>query len=519
LSGEINLLPHKKNLFYLLRFFKKSDLILLKINNKKYLLDSKDLNLLSIEIFDLKIELIDFVLKNVKLQKSYKQHLFSLLYMNDDNFHKKSCLVKYLINKNLKVQEISATFLSKNDLNIFQKFNIQVRKINTNRINLTFISMLLLLLKNFIQYIKAIKIYPENNSKYDKNIHYYKIFKSFNIQAHNLFLEKITNSLENTIIYIKPYISGIALKRQQEYIEYLNKKDENYFFYVPKQNYIRQFKNAVRIFISNYPKEFKIQLFRIVTMRESVDNYVNYIKRKFKDIRKFYTSEEFESKTTYLSEILKKNNINVINFAHGLGVYGTYNNYDVFYVFSKLQKQHYLNFGSPIYKYLEFKKPLVKNRKNINKKLALFFITTTFSTSHSFNSLYKEVINYIEKLAKEFDFPVYAKYHPESKENAKILSNNIKIIEKIEDLPIDYNVLAITFTSTYVIELLNSMPFLIINPKNRLNLSYCFPKNNFFNVSNYTELKKKIYQFLNNPDFYNNYWKELLSIFKENYII
>jgi len=513
------LLKGKKILFYLLRFFNKFDLILLKINSNRYLLDSKDLDLLSIEFFDLKIELIDFVLKDVKLQKSYKQHLFSLLYMNDDIFHKKSCLIRFLLDNNLKAKEISAPFLSKNDLNLFQKFNIQVRKINTNRIKLTFISMLLLLLKNFIHYNKAIKLYPENNSKYDNNIHYYRIFKSFNIQAHNIFLERITNSLENTIIYVKPYIKGMALKRQQEYIEYLKKNDKNYFFYVPKLSYIKLFKNAIKIQISQYPKEFKIPLFRIVMQRETVDDYVNYIKRKFKDIREFYTSEEFESKTSYLSEKLKKNKVKVINFAHGLGVYGTYNNYDVFYVFSKLQKRHYLNFGNPIYKYFELKTPLSKNEKGTSKKFALFFVATTFSNSRRSNSLYKEVINYVEKLAREFNFHVYAKYHPESTGKDKILSNNIKIVDNIEDLPSDCFFLAITFISIYVIELLNSMPFIIINPKNRLNLSYCFPKNNFFNVSNYTELKKKIYQFLNNPDFYNNYWKELFSIFKENYII
>lgn len=513
-------LKGKKILYYLLRIFKKSDLILLRINSNRYLLDSKDLNLLSIDFFDLKIELINFVLKNVKLQKSYKQHLFSLLYMNDgNNFHKKSCLIRFLLDNNIKVEEISAPFLSKNDLNLFQKFNIQVREINTNRIKLTFISMLLLLLKNFIHYFKAIKLYPENNSKYDNNIPYYRIFKSSNIQPHKIFVDRIKNSLENTIIYVKPYTHGLPLRKQQEYIEYLKKNDKNYFFYVPKQNYIRLFKNAVRIFISNYPKEFKIPLFRIVLQREGIDDYVNYIKGKFEDIREFYTSEEFESKSTYLSEKLKKNNIKVINFAHGLGVYGTYNHYDVFYVFSKLQKRHYLNFGNPIYKFFEFKKLLFKNEKFANKKFAIFFVATYFSRSYRYNSLYHEVVNYIEKVAKEFDIQVYAKYHPASPEKDKILSRNIKIVEKIEDLPNDYNFLAVTFCSTYVIELLRSMPFLIINPKNTQNLSYCLPEDNFFYAYNYIELKEKINQFVDNSDFYNHYWKELLSIIKDIYII
>ena len=92
-------------------------------------------------------------------------------------------------------------------------------------------------------------------------------------------------------------------------------------------------------------------------------------------------------------------------------------------------------------------------------------------------------------------------------------------MEKIEDLPNDYKFLTLTFCSTYVIELLRSMPFLIINPKNSQNLSYCLPKDNFFYAYNYIELKEKINQFVNNPDFYNHYWKELLSIIKDSYII
>ena len=68
----------------------------------------------------------------------------------------------------------------------------------------------------------------------------------------------------------------------------------------------------------------------------------------------------------------------------------------------------------------------------------------------------------------------------------------INIIDNLSDLPLDYNYLSITLTSSFVIELLKFMPFLIINPHNKINMNYIFPRNNFFIVNDYNQLKAKI---------------------------
>ncbi|MFX0134327.1 MAG: hypothetical protein ACFFDN_11875, partial [Candidatus Hodarchaeota archaeon] len=129
---------------------------------------------------------------------------------------------------------------------------------------------------------------------------------------------------------------------------------------------------------------------------------------------------------------------------------------------------------------------------------------------------YKEIIDYIDKITRDLKIPVFAKYHPKSTEKDKILSNRIIIIENINDLPPDYQYLAVTFYSTYSIELLEIMPFLIINPHGILNTKYFFPQNDLIYVKDYDEFKEKIKKFIDTPNYYYDYWEALISIFKEN---
>lgn len=49
------------------------------------------------------------------------------------------------------------------------------------------------------------------------------------------------------------------------------------------------------------------------------------------------------------------------------------------------------------------------------------------------------------------------------------------------------------------------MPFLLINPQNKINLKHTFSNSEFLIVKNYQQVKEKIEYFLKNSDYYYKY--------------
>ena len=159
-----------------------------------------------------------------------------------------------------------------------------------------------------------------------------------------------------------------------------------------------------------------------------------------------------------------------------------------------------------------------KEKTNLNTKLALFFICQNLlshASSPTIKSSYKDVIKFIEQLAVDYDIPIFAKYHPASKESDKILSKSIIIVDDTKDLPEDNYYLALAFGSTYSMDLLGDMPFLLVNPTD-FYLKYTFPNEDFILAKSYQELKKKIKKLITDREYYYQYWDKLISVIVQN---
>jgi hypothetical protein len=379
--------------------------------------------------------------------------------------------------------------------------------------------MISLLIYKISHQRKLNKINVEKKSNFDPKIKYDKILRSKNEQYDEIYKNRLDKSFKNTIICISPHLGSVNTPRELKYPEYLRTNKRNYFYYNPKFKFSYIIKEAIRIYLTPLPHDFKIHFLQIIIQRNLIDDFINYFKNLFPNIQEFYTGYEFYQGLVYLTEKLRGKKIKVIFFEHGIGIWhNPIANYDLFYVFSKLQQNYY--YGNSKFKYFKFNFPLKKKENDLSKKkFALLFICTVFSKTqtYNFNSTYKEVINYIERIAREYEFPVYAKYHPFSSEHDKILSKKIIIIDKIEDLPKEYKFLSLTLISTYIVELLNSMPFLLINPQKKLDLNFFLPNTDFVYVNTYQEFREKIEKFMNNPSYYNEYWQSLISLLKENY--
>lgn len=517
--GEIFLNKFSKilNLFNENKYYFKINLVTFSVGKRKYRFNINQLNYEKSEIREIKKKIINHYYHNIKLNNSFKQHYFNHLIGINVDISKKANLIKYLLDKNFNIEKISTSFVSKNDKTLLANFNIYIKDIKPTKTKLNPLSIILWLIEQYKQYNKKKKYFLEEKSNFDPNIKYTRMLRAWFALSENIYTNKLKKSLNKTIIYVTPHIiKGKISHRQKRYLEHLKNKKRNYFFYIPKIDYCYLLKIGIKIYFSSFPAQIKIPLLQIIKERMEIDDIIRYINIKFPSIKEFYTKEEFFPESVYLTEKLKKSKIKVINSAHGIGVYGTIVNYDLFYIFTKIQKNHYNGRGTAKLEFFKSIEPL-KKEQDTKKDFALLFIhqnvlSTPSRKSKSSSTLYKEILSYIEKIALDLDIPVFAKYHPGSTKKDKILSNNIKIIEKIEDLPNKYNYLATTLHSSYVLELLETMPFLIINPQNRINMKDFFPNNRSIYALTYKEFREKIEEFFENQESYYEYWDKLFSL-------
>lgn len=503
-----------------LNFYRKNlrNYIIIRINKKKISINLKHLKLKNCEIRDIKISIINYYIHNLNLNKSFNNHLFNHLFLQNQDIHWKGCLIKYLLDKNYyNIKKISAPFLSKSDKSIFQLFNLNIPKFRSIKIRLISTSMIYLFITELVESKRARKFYNEKNSQFDPSVKYYRIIRDWKKQgAQDFYTEKLKKSLKDTLIYLKPDIKAyFKSSAKKHYIRYLRNNKQPHFEYFPKINFKNVLNFIPKICFGPFHNEIKVNLLSVIMQRMWIDGFVEYIIRNFPDIKEFYTIEDYYSGTIYLTEKLKENNIKTINFAHGILPYGgpcPIVNYDEYFLFSKIQKDYFL--GSSIFRYFDLNFSPINKNKQIKKNIALFLIgSNLLSQPFSIKTfLYEKSIVFIEQIAKDFDVPVYAKYKPGATVKDKVFSKNIKIIENIEDLPKDYNFISLTLYSTLVLELLYQMPFLIFNPEGKIDMRYLFPQWDFIYIKSYQDFKEKINKFLQFPDYYFEYWNKLISM-------
>ena len=134
-----------------------------------------------------------------------------------------------------------------------------------------------------------------------------------------------------------------------------------------------------------------------------------------------------------------------------------------------------------------------------------------------FKKGYLSFIKFIEQLVNDFSFPIYVKYHPRSIETDKVFSEKIRSVKIIQDLPKNYNYLALSYSSTYVIDILEQMPFILVVPQGREELKYFFPTEKTIFIETYKELKERIINFLDNPKHYEEYWETVISVINNSF--
>lgn len=496
--------------------FKFLDIVIFRIKKKKISININEIEYFSYELRDIKVLILREYLNKLSINRSYKRHLFNYLYISEPSIHKKASLLKYFLERKFDIKKISGSIISKKDIALFQKFGLKIekRKINFKHFFI-FFSMLLIIHRDIIERKKLAKIFSKESSRFNPKITYHKLLRAKVKNSEKKYLNKIHGSLDNTIIYIDPSLTSRTF-RQLEYVNNLKKNNRNFFLYIPHINYFKVLIKAIKIYIHPFPKEFKVPLFAISLQRFEIDDRVKKVNKLFPDIQEFYLSAKSYQGTTYLTESLKDSMKKVIYFTQGVGVNCPLVNYDQYYVFSNLQEKYYI--GNSKFKYFMPKIQLMLKQDYSKKQFGILFVCQnlfSYNIKSKMTDSYKDVINFVETIARDFNFPVYAKYHPGSSEKDKILSNKIKIIDNIEDLPPTNYYLAVTLCSAYVLDILEVMPFLIINPEKKLDLKYSFPYSEQFYVKDYNEFSKKLEMLKNDFNYYYEYWEKLIELIND----
>lgn len=498
------------------------DPVIFYLGNKKFRVDLSRSSYINYELRDLKVKYMDIYFKNYKLDGSWKDHLYNYIFMHNEYFQKKVCLLKFLKDRNIKkIKKIKFLFLTKKDIFIFKEFGIEIGSIKQKRTKHIFILLFRLFLINLIINIRTRNFYKENQNKMNISGKHTKIVSAWAIDEVESFLKEIQKSLDKTIIYLKPpnikFILKYKRKRLLDFIRLMRSGKYDYFEYYPKINFFKVFNVMFRIYFSSIPKEIKRSLLGVYTQRLFYDKLAKYINKNYPDVKEYYCNRTSHSYTTYLTERLRDLGIKSINISWILDIGCPILKYDEFYICSKVQQDCYIAPNTE-FKYKKKREIKINGGSIKEKELAIFFIhqcifsEEVLQDSLIIKPLYKEVIEYIERISH--DFKVYAKYHPSSSEDDKTLSKNITIINDVKELPQKYKYISLTYFSTFAITLLDKMPFLLINPKGAVDLRYVYPDFREMYIESYDELKDKAKK-LTNDDNYLKYWNELVFLMQD----
>jgi hypothetical protein len=491
----------------------------IKINNKKYRIDYKMINAINIEIREEKFKIIDQILKSQKIKTSNQKHLFNVLYAQNKFIHLKACFLKYFKNIKIPIQELSSAYFQNDDLCLIQDDNLTILKIKSKYKLLLVFEIIIETISRIIKFKEEKSNYPTGFFNYKENENYTKILRAWVEVSENIFVQKLEKSFKNTIIHLNPF--NILKERQIFYRKNLEDTKKSYFYYIPNFLNLNVLKKMTTIIFSKQAGYLKSGFIEYVfQQRESID-LVNFYKENFPNLSEIYTKEEFNPAFPYVADLVKRNGVILTNSAHGLGTYCPYIDASEFYFFSKMQKRYYIGNFKSKYFGLHFNKSKLLDIQQ-DKELSLFFVGQSILSSiesRNFKFGYKKIIGMLERLHEELNIKIFAKYHPNSKQEDRIFSNKIKIINSIDELPENNNYIAITLFSTYVLDIISKMPFIILNPLEHDLFKYQFPQSEQINIPNYEILKKRIQLYRAFPNEYLSFLENFVSEIETNFII
>jgi hypothetical protein len=230
----------------------------------------------------------------------------------------------------------------------------------------------------------------------------------------HLFQSEITKS------YVLIYPFSINIKRQLLYIRSLREKKIQ--FQITGFSY-SLINTIIWIFSRQDMKYFLLE-------RDAYKHHSNWMLAK-KKLKTLLTTDEFEPGSFILNKELMKNNITVINKAHGIGKYSPYINYNKFFVFNTSQVKYYSEYSSGIEFSIYKREVYPQDLSNIK---TLVFIDQLPEPDGSLLHISQlKAVKELEKVSKMLGIDFKVKLHPNVRVVAKEYEH-LKYSGKAQDI-------------------------------------------------------------------------------------
>ncbi len=207
---------------------------------------------------------------------------------------------------------------------------------------------------------------------------------------------ELFNDISDRHVLVLPF--GINIHRQLAYITFLKKEGVSYSYY----GYNYCFADVITIFFrSNILELAKIE-HRVYSTaaKEIIDTY---------KLSTFCTSDDVESGSHILNDVLRKKNVKVINKSHGVGRYSPYISCDEFYLYGIGQRDFYKRNNRDIsYVLYEFPK---KYEKCLAGKRCIFVSQAT-NLNLDYQKYEQDLIGDLGRVMESVGFELYVKVHP-----------------------------------------------------------------------------------------------------------
>lgn len=330
--------------------------------------------------------------------KSFEVYLISILiFYNKKNDDKITSIRSGAIN------QLSVSFLRRYDIMVAAE-NIKSSPGNYLKVKLSS-----LILKAFVHYL----YYSINALFFRKTVKHKSIIRSWVEVSYTLYRDEF----ENSTVFVYPF--GINIRRQLRYLHLLKKMKSNFMIVGLKYS----FNDLLKVVLHKRSRDY----YYLKLESNAYKNHARFL-LGFQPNRVF-TTDEFECAGILLNQSLINNSVNVINKAHGIGMYCRYISYDTFEIYSDEQKRYYYT-TSPRVNYLlnqNIKKPITPPEGQSNKGKAVVYVHSNVEDLGMKCEIRIQniMLENLKVYSEKYNVPFIIKIHPNTSDK-KVLSLTAK---------------------------------------------------------------------------------------------
>lgn len=382
--------------------------------------------------------------KYIQTQSNIEFQLYvNLLLLKSVKTRQLVSLIFLINNRMISVKEIQCDFVGKD---LFEYFLRHEHTIKFNQISKKF---------NYIEFrykyfVFPVKILLHKLYRFLKKNICYKdaIIKTYVEDTLGFY----PNEMKRSTIFIYPF--NLNINRQKKFIEYCKKEHKNdyslmgvpysltgYFFNLLKS---KNTDNAI--------------------IRSEYNAFLKHSQElQCRGVKEVFALDEFEVASLVMHSNLVENGVYVKNKTHGVGGYCLFLGYKDLEVYTSRQYERYRKWNPAIN--ITYQKVVdgINTVFDENESIKVVFMTGNMEACGLFyeEELETQIIKKLSEVCEKLNLDFYIKFHPNTKDEAKLKYNHLNELEKVDNGFI--NPLFVTIFSTSFYDFLKFGPFIFLS--------------------------------------------------------